>query len=284
MTSLATSPVASVPGSGRCVAVGLSDRPAAACSGWPVSDHQRGTPMTVTSTTRPPRTLPLVDLDDARRGAPERLVAFRRLRSAAHELGFFYVVGPGIRAVGPGQFPHGLRPVLRAARRGEGRGFQPALAAFRGWTRVATEHTAGAPDLRAARRARNASPSLRTNASRTARSSPSADGSSCVTSPRDADRGLWGRDPRSRSSARSCPSLERRQGRRPVPPLAMEANMGASQQSDRQDLERRVRVDLPRVLPEEMGTTQYVEPSPDPQEGRDANSEFMLRNAGVLWP
>ena len=64
----------------------------------------------------------------------------------------------------------------------------------------------------------------------------------------------------------------------------MEANMGASQQADRQDLERRVHIDLPRVLPEDMGTTQYVEPAPDPQEGRDANSEFMLRNAGVLWP
>ena len=64
----------------------------------------------------------------------------------------------------------------------------------------------------------------------------------------------------------------------------MEANVGASQQSDRQDLEHRVHIDLPRVLPEEMGTTQYVEPSPDPQEGRDAGSELMRRNAGVLWP
>jgi len=64
----------------------------------------------------------------------------------------------------------------------------------------------------------------------------------------------------------------------------MEANMGASQQPDRQDLERRVHIDLPRVLPDELGTTQYVEPPPDPQEGRDANSELMLRNAGVLWP
>ena len=69
-----------------------------------------------------------------------------------------------------------------------------------------------------------------------------------------------------------------------VPPLAMEANMSASHQSDRRDLERRVHIERPRVLPDEMGTTQYVEPSPDPQEGRDANSELMLRNAGVLWP
>ena len=77
--------------------------------------------------------------------------------------------------------------------------------------------------------------------------------------------------------------VELRMRARPVPPLAMEANMGASQQSDRQDLERRIHVDLPRVLPEDMGTTQYVEPPPDPQEGRDANSEFMLRNGG-FWP
>jgi len=64
----------------------------------------------------------------------------------------------------------------------------------------------------------------------------------------------------------------------------MEESTDASQQSDRRDLERRVHIDLPRVLPEDMGTTQYVEPSPDPQEGRDAGSELMLRNAGVLWP
>lgn len=64
----------------------------------------------------------------------------------------------------------------------------------------------------------------------------------------------------------------------------MEAIMGVSQQSDRQDLERRVHIDLPRILPEEMGTTQHVEPPPDPQEGRDANSELMLRNVGALWP
>ena len=69
-----------------------------------------------------------------------------------------------------------------------------------------------------------------------------------------------------------------------MPPLPMDANMGASQQSDRPDVERRVHIDLPRVLPAEMGTTQDVEPPPDPHEGRDANSELMFRNAGVLWP
>lgn len=60
--------------------------------------------------------------------------------------------------------------------------------------------------------------------------------------------------------------------------------MGVSQGSDRRNLQGRVHIDLARVLAEEMGTTQYIDPAPDPQEGRDANSELMLRNAGVLWP
>ena len=60
----------------------------------------------------------------------------------------------------------------------------------------------------------------------------------------------------------------------------MAANTRASQQSDRQDLERRVHIDLPRVLPEEMGTTQDVEPSPDPHEGRDAK---LRADAEECW-
>ena len=35
-----------------------------------------------------------------------------------------------------------------------------------------------------------------------------------------------------------------------------------------------------RVRPEEMVTTQDVEPAPDPRGGRDTETEFMLRNAG----
>ena len=36
-----------------------------------------------------------------------------------------------------------------------------------------------------------------------------------------------------------------------------------------------------RVRPEQMVTTQEVEPAPDPRGGRDTETEFMLRNAGV---
>lgn len=46
------------------------------------------------------------------------------------------------------------------------------------------------------------------------------------------------------------------------------------------DLERRVHVDLPRVHPREMVTTQQVSPAPDLTGGRDTETEFMLRHAG----
>ena len=45
-------------------------------------------------------------------------------------------------------------------------------------------------------------------------------------------------------------------------------------------LEKRVHVDLPRVRPEDMVTTQDVDPPQDPRGGRDTDNEFMLRNAG----
>ena len=45
-------------------------------------------------------------------------------------------------------------------------------------------------------------------------------------------------------------------------------------------LEKRVHVDLPRVRPEDMVTTQEVDPPQDPRGGRDTDNEFMLRNAG----
>ncbi|SDO73237.1 hypothetical protein SAMN04489867_0439 [Pedococcus dokdonensis] len=35
-----------------------------------------------------------------------------------------------------------------------------------------------------------------------------------------------------------------------------------------------------RVSPEDMVTTQVVEPPEDPRGGRDTETEFMLRNAG----
>jgi hypothetical protein len=46
------------------------------------------------------------------------------------------------------------------------------------------------------------------------------------------------------------------------------------------DLERRVHVDLPRVRPEDMVTTQQVDPPGDPEGGRNTDMEFMTRNAG----
>jgi hypothetical protein len=35
-----------------------------------------------------------------------------------------------------------------------------------------------------------------------------------------------------------------------------------------------------RVRPQDMTTTQDVDPGPDPRGGRDPETEFMLRNAG----
>ena len=62
-------------------------------------------------------------------------------------------------------------------------------------------------------------------------------------------------------------------------------------QHDRQDaaeststhaasLTKRVHVDLPRVRPEDMVTTQQVDPPQDPEGGRNTDMEFMTRNAG----
>ncbi len=34
-----------------------------------------------------------------------------------------------------------------------------------------------------------------------------------------------------------------------------------------------------RIAPEDMTTTQDVDPGPDPRGGRDTETEFMLRNA-----
>ncbi|HET6968324.1 MAG TPA: hypothetical protein VFI44_08615 [Ornithinibacter sp.] len=48
----------------------------------------------------------------------------------------------------------------------------------------------------------------------------------------------------------------------------------------RADLEKRVHVDLPRVRPEDMVTTQEVVPARDPEGGRNTDMEFMTRNAG----
>lgn len=46
------------------------------------------------------------------------------------------------------------------------------------------------------------------------------------------------------------------------------------------DLQHRVHVDLPRIPPEQMTTSQQTEPPPDPTGGRDVDAEFMIRHAG----
>ena len=50
--------------------------------------------------------------------------------------------------------------------------------------------------------------------------------------------------------------------------------------AERAALEKRVHVDLPRVRPEDMVTTQQVVPPQDPEGGRNTDMEFMTRNAG----
>jgi len=57
----------------------------------------------------------------------------------------------------------------------------------------------------------------------------------------------------------------------------------AAEPESREHLAHRVHVDLPRVRPDEMVTTQPVEPARDPRGGRDTETEFMLRN-GAFWP
>jgi hypothetical protein len=52
------------------------------------------------------------------------------------------------------------------------------------------------------------------------------------------------------------------------------------QQQQHTSLERRVHVDVPRVSPEDMVTTQQVDPPGDPEGGRNTDMEFMTRNAG----
>ena len=56
--------------------------------------------------------------------------------------------------------------------------------------------------------------------------------------------------------------------------------VGPDRVQDRVGLEARVHVDVPRVRPEDMVTTQDVDPPHDPMGGRDTETEFMLRNAG----
>jgi hypothetical protein len=62
--------------------------------------------------------------------------------------------------------------------------------------------------------------------------------------------------------------------------MSVNNEAGRGTTAERQCLEEHVRVDLPRVLPQDMVTTQVVDPPPDPEGGRNTDMEFMTRNAG----
>ncbi len=96
------------------------------------------------------RTLPIVDLSAYRpaEGGPAHEQFLSQIRSAAHEFGFFYVVGHGI----PSDVLDGVIDVTRrfASLPEEARQEVSNVNSphFRGYTSVATEYTAGAPDRR----------------------------------------------------------------------------------------------------------------------------------------
>ncbi|MCP2169400.1 Isopenicillin N synthase [Goodfellowiella coeruleoviolacea] len=92
--------------------------------------------------------LPLIDISKFRNPTADREAFLAELRHAAHEIGFFYVVGHGV----PTHLMTGIVDVAR-------RFFALPLAQrleieninspqFRGYTRVGTEHTGGSPDRR----------------------------------------------------------------------------------------------------------------------------------------
>lgn len=92
--------------------------------------------------------LPLVDLARFRDPTADRAAFLADLRRAAHEVGFFYVVGHGV----PEEITAGI---LAAAKEFFALPVEQRLEIenvhspqFRGYTRVGTEHTAGAADWR----------------------------------------------------------------------------------------------------------------------------------------
>ena len=103
----------------------------------------------MTTTTPTTTVLPLVDISRfTARPGPAREAFLADLRHAAHDVGFFYVVGHGVdRAV--------TDDVLAAAREFFALPVEERLAIenvnspqFRGYTREGTEYTAGSPDQR----------------------------------------------------------------------------------------------------------------------------------------
>lgn len=94
------------------------------------------------------RSLPVVDLEAADRSPLERLDLLDRLRRAAHELGFFYVVGHGIPRAVEGDLLAATRAFFALPEEERRAIANTNSPQFRGWTSVGTEHTAGAADQR----------------------------------------------------------------------------------------------------------------------------------------
>jgi hypothetical protein len=85
---------------------------------------------------------------------------------------------------------------------------------------------------------------------------------------------------RLRRSGDGADQVQRAESRREVLAMTETDGAGRGTPADRQSLEHRVRVDVARVPPQDMVTTQVVDPPPDPEGGRSTNMEFMTRNAG----
>jgi isopenicillin N synthase-like dioxygenase len=93
-------------------------------------------------------TLPLIDISRFRDPAADRAECLAELRDATHDVGFFYVVGHGVQ-------DELMAGIFEVARRFFALPLEERLAIenvnsprFRGYTRVGTEHTGGAPDWR----------------------------------------------------------------------------------------------------------------------------------------
>lgn len=94
------------------------------------------------------RTLPVVDLEAADRSPEDRADLLRRLRTAAHDLGFFYVVGHGIPRTVEDDLVAATRTFFGLPEDERRRISNIHSPHFRGYTSLATEHTLGAPDER----------------------------------------------------------------------------------------------------------------------------------------
>jgi isopenicillin N synthase-like dioxygenase len=102
----------------------------------------------VTTTADTDLALPLIDLADATSAPEHRAELLDRLRTAAHDLGFFYVTGHGIPQEVQDELFAATRTFFALPEQARREISNLNSAQFRGWTSVATEHTAGAADQR----------------------------------------------------------------------------------------------------------------------------------------